>query len=119
MEGIAKSAPNENQAHHAALVEHMPFAQVQRNSTVPPDVYRFFGMPMWEEDQSVTNKLEKISKWAMDTSETLGDGLMKMKNLEIHLGVPTGNQSRYDKMFNWVRIQETIDEMRKKQEALT
>ena len=116
MDNYAKSA---NQEHHETLVAHMPFAQVQKPSTIPPDIYRFFGMPMYEEDQSVTNKLEKISKWATGDTETMGDALLKLKHLEIELGIPTGNQTRWDKLFNWVRIQETIEELRKKQKALT
>ena len=113
--GIAKSAPQLNvvitpEPTHST--EYIP-NQIE----VPFDVLRFFHAD-FNADTKDLDKMKDIADWAYRDVETAGDGLMKLKHLEIKLGQPNGGETRIDKLHRWIALQERIDEMRKKQEAL-
>jgi predicted porin len=87
---------------------------------VPIDIIRFFNTDMSRMNTKEKDELLTISKWAFKDVETLGDGLMKLRNLEIKLGRPLGDpeSNRRMKIYNWVRIQQHIEDLGKRQEAL-
>ncbi|MHA1853874.1 MAG: hypothetical protein ACTSUF_10280 [Candidatus Heimdallarchaeaceae archaeon] len=118
MEGIAKTAQR-------AEIKTEPIIHTVADpinticyEEVPVDVFRFFNLLSEQVDNKELDMLKDISKWAFEGVETLGDGLRKLKQLEIQLGVPTGNDRRHDKMWRWIKMQRQIDELRKRQEAV-
>ena len=116
MEGIAKSAPQ------PINVVMTPTVSVSTEGISPPmevpfDIMRFFRAD-FNTPQRELQKMKEIADWAYKDVETAGDGLMKLRDLEIKLGQPAGDDTRLNKLYRWIRLQETIDEMRKKQEAL-
>ncbi len=117
MEGISKAAPTTTEP---VIITHPDPAQIHnKDPEVAIDIYRFFGVSMDNLDASVTKKLKEISDWTFQDVETLGDGLTKLKNLEIKLGYPRPDEQRYDKLYNWILIQRDITELQKKQRALS
>lgn len=86
---------------------------------VPIDILRFFNIDLGNVENKVKDQLLEISKWAFDGSETLGDGMRKLKDLEIKLGSPRLDETRHGRLYNWVRFQRQIDDMRKRQEAIS
>ena len=117
MEGIAKTAQPEVQAP-IQMGEVKEGIETLKYRDVPIDVYRFFNTEIATVDGGNLDKLKVVSEWAFRDVETLGDGLKKLRDLEIKLGSST-NGKRWDKMFNWIQIQRHIDDMRKRQEALS
>jgi len=116
-EGIAKSAEATNV--EPVIIQHTPATQIgAKEPDVPYDIFRFFAVNNDTLDTNVTKKLKTISDWAFADVETLGDGLMKLKNLEIKVGCPRHNEQRYDKIYNWVLVQRDIEELTKKQKAM-
>lgn len=116
MEGIAKTVP-------AAKIEVVtqtvsPGIESLKYNDVPVDVYRFFGIDTLTLDSRNLDKLKDISQWAFEGVETLGDGLKKLRDLEVKLGSASVGK-RWDKMYNWVKIQKHIEDMLKRQEALS
>lgn len=85
---------------------------------IPVDVYRFFGEQIGNLDGKEKDKLKFLSDWAFDGTETVGDGLIKIRNLEMKLGSPSAGEKRYDRLFNWVKMQKHIEDIQKRQEAL-
>ena len=85
---------------------------------VPIDIYRFFGADFNLPTEDVV-KLEEISTWALGKEDSIGDALIKLRNLEVKLGMPRGNETRYDKIFNWVKMQKAVEEIQKRQDSLT
>lgn len=86
---------------------------------VPIDMYRFFDVPMDMADKKTKGELRDISSWAFYDMDTLGDGLQKLRSLEIRLGVPSGGERRHSKVWNWVQMEKQIVDMQKRQEALS
>ena len=94
-----------------------PSSGISHSRDIGIDIMRYFNVD-FNTDRKVLDKLEEISKWAFRDVETTGDGLMKLKRLEMKLGIPTGNDTRENKIYNWIRIQQQIDDLHKRQEAL-
>lgn len=94
-----------------------PSAGISPNSGVGIDILRYFNIEL-NADSKTMDKLKEISDWAFQGVDTVGDGLMKLKELELKLGIPSGNDTRENKIYNWIRIQQQIANLQKQQEAL-
>ena len=118
VDGIAKSA---EQVQPTEPITHEPIAtgvDAMCYEQVPIDIYRFFDTPVGSIDSKDVKILKEISDWAFNGVETLGDGLIRLRNLEIKLGVPTGKDKRPDKIWRWVKMQRNIEDLQKRQEAI-
>ena len=116
---IAKSAVVEQPAQITGVTPSNGITTYDYDG-VPIDIIRFFNADMNNLERKEKDELALIAKWAFKDVETLGDGLMKLRNLEIKLGRPLGDpeSSRRMKIYNWVRIQQHIEDLSKRQEAL-
>ncbi len=85
---------------------------------VPVDVLRFFNTDFNLPNKDM-DKLVDIYSWAKNGLEelTMGNVLQKISSLEVRLGAPHLNESRYDKLWNWVKLESQINDLRKQQEA--
>jgi hypothetical protein len=117
MERIAKT-PESIQPVSAPQHKTTQGISTLRYEDVPIDVYRFFERDIGTVDSKELDQLKAISSWAFRDVETLGDGLIKLRDLEIKLGVPSSGESRENKIYNWITLQKQIDDLRKRQEAL-
>ena len=117
MVGLAKSATS-------AIPVSAPVHQTTQGVSaspwddIPVDVYRFFGEQIGNLDGRDKDKVKAVSDWAFEGVEGCGDAMIKLRNLEMKLGSPTGNEKRYDRLYNWVKMDRQIQDMRKRQEAL-
>lgn len=121
MAGIAKSSGQAGSATHTVpSPQHITTQGLTTHEYdgIPIDVYRFFGEKLGELGSREKDKLVAVSSWAFKDSETVGDGLLKLRNLEMKLGSPSVGEKRYDRLFNWVKMQRNIEDMQKRQEAL-
>lgn len=83
------------------------------------DVLRFFGVNFDEINQGDTlEQLKSIEQWAFKDKSTLGDALGKMRDLEIQLGTPHNNETKYNRMYNWIKMEEHINDIRGRQKSL-
>lgn len=115
--GIAKSA-EQTKPTPAPVITNSTQLNTTTYDNIPVDVYRFFGENIGSLEGREKDKLTAISEWAFRDSETVGDGLIKLRNLEMKLGSPSIGEKRYDRLFNWVKMQKQIEDMQKRQEAL-
>lgn len=117
MVGLAKSA---SQSTPVQAPVHQTTQGISATvwDDIPVDVYRFFGEQLGNLDGREKDKVKAVSEWAFKDSETTGDAMIKLRNLEMKLGSPTGNEKRYDRLYNWVKMEKQIMDMRKRQEAL-
>jgi hypothetical protein len=120
MSGIAKSASVDGKPYVVPAPVHKEPTSISTTiyDNIPVDVYRFFGAQLGELSDKDMDKLSLISDYAFKDSETVGDGLLKLRNLEMKLGSPSLGEKRYDRLFNWIKMQKQIDDMKKRQEAL-
>ena len=87
---------------------------------IPVDIYRHFGVEIGHVEDKDVGKLKDILAWAKAKCEepTMGNVLSRISSLENQLGQPELGQRRYDKMWNWVRLSRSIDDLDKKRESL-
>ena len=80
----------------------------QRGDSIHPELYRYFSVnPI--EDGGQADKLSFLNKWAFE-DDSVGKALSKIRSAERKLGSPRVDESRLDKVFNWVRITSHITE---------
>jgi len=117
MSGLAKSA--DSVAVTVAPVHTTTQAVTTHQwDDIPVDIYRFFGEQLGNLEGREKDKVKSVSDWAFQGTETVGDAMIKLRNLEMKLGSPSGNEKRYDRLYNWVKMDRQIQDMRKRQEAL-
>lgn len=85
---------------------------------VDVSMYNFFGVDMKDATEADKARLKDIYEWAIDGGKTLGDGMLRIRNLETQLGQPPIGMTRINKLWNWVKISKQIGELQKRQDAL-
>lgn len=87
---------------------------------VPVDVFRMFNADIGTVDEKDIGKMNDICKWASSKCEdlTIGNMMQKISSLERQLGSPHIGQNRWDKMWNWVKMNNTIEDLRKRQDSM-
>lgn len=90
---------------------------ISKKAEVGVDLFRHFGLD-FDVDKNTMEQLKDISSWAFKDVDTVGDGLLKIRNLEVTLGVPSGNETRTDKIHRWITLQKHIEDLRNRQEAI-
>ena len=87
--------------------------------TINWDILKFFDTDIKELSKGSTEEnLKEIEDWVFKDAETLGDGLMKLRNLEIQLGSPNSGESRITKIHRWVKMEKHINDLKLRQRAL-
>ena len=84
---------------------------------VPMDMYAYFGLDMHRVGQSTKDKLRDIFEWSRGESPSLGEALIKVRDLESQLG-SGGYETKYDKMWRYIRLSQNIKELDKRRESL-
>ena len=115
--GIAKSAPTE-EAKPAVKKEFTSSAH-SNIPTIGWDIMRFFNVDFDAVGRGSTEEqLKDIEHWTYKDVETAGDGLSKLKQLEIKLGVPQNGESRITRLHRYVKMQRQIDDLMARQRSL-
>ena len=115
--GIAKST--ETEIPKVFEPRESATGEISSVPTVAWDILRFFNVDFNDLNRGSTEEhLKEIEGWTFKDSETLGDGLMKLKNLEIQLGVPNDGETRVTKIYNWVKMEKAINDLKLRQRAL-
>jgi hypothetical protein len=64
------------------------------------------------------DKVKDIYKWSKDRTEGIGEALQKVRKLESTLGAPALNERRHDKVWRWIKLRNTIENIRNGKENL-
>lgn len=119
-EGIAKSATTVATVQSPAFTKSDTYAGALAWDGVPVDVFRMFSAEIGTLPTKEIGKLKDICDWAGSKCEevTIGNIMQKISSLESQLGSPAIGEKRWDKMWNWVKINKQIDDLKKRQESL-
>jgi len=83
----------------------------------PYEVFEHFGVQPVGIDNDTKQSLKDISEWAF-MGNSVSDGLSNLRSLEMTLGAPRFGEKSYTKVARWVKLQRSINELRKRQEAV-
>jgi hypothetical protein len=87
--------------------------------TVSWDIIRFFNVDMNQLNKgSNEEQLKEIEGWTFKDAESLGDGLMRLKRLDIQLGTPQDGESRISRVYSWIKMEKAIEDLKLRQRAL-
>ena len=96
----------QNSVNSVPVVSHEPTGNY--------DVFRFFSVdPFAEKDPYVHKQINEISSWAKEDGKTVGDALWKIRKMETKLGVPQVGETRYTKMYNYVKMAKITESLEK------
>jgi hypothetical protein len=78
------------------------------------EVFRFFSVdPFANKDPYVFKQINEISNWAKDGSKDMGDALWKIRKMENKLGIPANGETRYTKMYNYIKMAKITQSLEK------
>jgi len=93
--------------------------QSEGYKNISNEIFRHFETdPSKIKDDKDFEKLQVIHKWAFAEGRTLDEGLKKLRELEIRLGYPTGRDSKWDKPYNFILMENKISDLKAKQDSL-
>jgi len=107
-EGLAKTVTAQEPVIVPQAKTTQPISEVKE--IIHDEVYKFFNITPY--DNFNKSHLSTLSKWAMEEG-SVGTGLKKLMSLELKLGAPALGESRISKLYNWVRLSENINSVRK------
>lgn len=84
---------------------------------VPVDIYGYFGLDLNKASNSQREKMLQINRYVSDGDATIGDRMMKIRQIERKLGMG-GMDSRIDKIYRYIRLSENIRDLEARRKAL-
>lgn len=86
---------------------------------IPVEIIRYFGKDLGTIETKEIEQLRDIDRWSKVDSieDTIGNRLQRLKGLEIKLGAPGYHETKLSKIWNWVKMDFSINELRKRQSA--
>lgn len=120
MEGIAKTATQVKPTEPIVHTHTTEGVTTHTFDDIPIDIYRYFNQDLSGVEDRTKDKFKDIYDWAKTKVEelTIGNILQVISNLEMKLGQPGYSETRYDKIWNWVKISKNIDNLLQKRQTL-
>lgn len=116
MEGIVKSVQQITQepTKISQSTEHMPLSY----DGVPIDFLNHFDVGFSELTVKTKKQLTEIYEILKPKHQSMGDLLWEIKDIERKLGPTQGQETRYGRIWNWVKISRRIGELEKERQSL-
>ena len=78
---------------------------------VPFEVYRYFNVSPSEAKREEIKQIKDVFSWANKDKTHISDSLFSLRQLENKLGSPSIGETRYSKIWNWVRVSNIVDDL--------
>lgn len=117
-QGLAKAAPSPTQ--EAIPTQTGPIEQAFMEplwAGVPMSVLRHFGLDL-KADESTLSQVREVYRMVDVEDKTPGKVLQKLSDLEVQMGVPRIGETRYGRLYNYLRMGSAIKDMQRQQGAL-
>lgn len=85
---------------------------------VPISLIDYFNIDIRNIESRDNNQLAEVYKLLKSDSETDGDVLLKIGEIERKLGSPAYNETRYGRIWSYLKINSRINEMEKQKKAM-
>ena len=121
MDGLAKTATASVAIPIVLDGSTKPMEMNSDRPSLPTDMYSHFGLD-WATEEKTVNKLRDIYEWGSKglagEEYTVGNIMTNIARLERKLGASSGANTMYDRLWNWVKMDGTIDDYKKRQETI-
>lgn len=85
---------------------------------ISPAIWEFFETDPSKLSDKEAEKLKDISKFAFSDNRSLSEGLRKLREIQIQVGLPRGQEKSYDKIWEFVAIENQVKDLQARQHAL-
>lgn len=85
---------------------------------VPVDIINYFNIDIRNVDNRENSQLSEIYKLLKNDSKTDSDVILEISTIERKLGSPAYNESRYGKIWSYLKINSRIEDMEKQKRAM-
>lgn len=75
---------------------------------VPFEVYRYFNVSPTITKNEDIKQIREIYGWVSKDNPHISESLFSLRQLENKLGAPNIGETRYSKLYNWVRISSVV-----------
>lgn len=116
MESWVKGNPNAEVVQPIGTVDSQPIPVSFEG--VPLDIIRFFDIDTRTMDNKTKEKLNDIYKFSNSEGKPMGDILQGLKMIEYQMGQSVVGESRYGRIWNYLRVQNTINDLVKQRDSL-
>lgn len=119
---IAKSSSPETLSPSVGIPEAPPTGLASYEwQGIPIDMFRHFGVELGTVPTKDIAQLKDIVEWAKSKNAdepSIGNVLQTIAKVQRELGTPALNEKAYSKVWQFVKLQKTIDDMTSRQNAL-
>jgi len=118
---LAKSAPTPATAPSVQPSTQQPaptqaISHIEGFEGIPFEVYRFFNVSPSVAKSDDIRQIKEVYRWSAKEEGGIGDTMVKLRNLEMKLGSPGIGETRYSKMYNWIRVSNIVSELETERE---
>lgn len=85
---------------------------------VPIDLIEYFNIDIRNIENRDNEQLSEIYRLLKSDSETDADMLLKIGEIEQKIGMPAFNETRYGRIWSYLKINSRINEMEKQKKAM-
>lgn len=117
MEGLAKAAPSLNPAPIAQPKATQSIAPFMFNG-IPFEFINHFNVDIKNMEPRDRDQLIDIYKILGKETPEIGDVMMRMSEVERKLGSPSFNETRYGKIWSYLKVSERVSDLQKQQKAM-
>ena len=85
---------------------------------ISPAIWEFFETEPSKLSDKDAEKLKDISKHAFSQGRSLSEGLKLLRDLQIQVGFPRGREKSFEKIWEFVAMENQIKDLKARQQAL-
>lgn len=116
MDGLAKTAQSQEIQIPLSIPETANIPVLIDGT--PIELMDYFDLDIRDADSRAKGQLRDIYSMTQEGARDIGDILSRMRNIERQLGHPSFGETRYGKIWNWLKISGRINDLMKQQEAM-
>lgn len=84
---------------------------------VPLELMEFFTLDMKDLNDSTARKINDIYTFLKPKVKSMGELLMEIRRVERKIGAPALTETRYGKVWNWLKLSNRINDLEKQRKA--
>jgi len=114
-EGMMKSAPSGVAAAPVVTKDTQPLMSMDG---VPYGMMEYFGTNAFDMNERERRQMVEIYNMFSERGMDMGDMWLELRGIEQKLGAPAHNETRYSKVYNYMKVSRSIDILKKQRESL-
>lgn len=117
MDGIAKSAPQPVESQEAPRVNDTK-EPLTMFSGIPLELARSLGEDLNSLEGKRLDKVKEVFSFFNEEGKDFEEIMADIMQMQMKLGYPKGNETKLDKLWNWMTIRRKISNLNRQEEMM-